>query len=194
MIAAPATTPPLLRAAAWARHNLFSTPGNTVLTVVTVALLAVVLRAALTWAFTEAQWAVVPANFRILMAGPYPQDQHWRLWAIVAALAALSGLQWGKVGRAPRAVPALLAAVSLFALVTQRPWPSSYLLPAVSLLPAASYWLGRRAPPRGQYLLGGWVLVVAASVVLLGAGGIPTGLWGGLLLTVLLALSAIVFS
>jgi general L-amino acid transport system permease protein len=88
--------------------------------------------------------------------------------------------------------------VAVLSLLTQRPWPSSYLVPAAALAVYAGYQAGRRLRPPARLLAAAWVAVIVLGVVLLaidlGRGGVPTGLWGGLLLTMLLALSAIVFS
>ena len=76
----------------WLRQNLFSTWYNALLTLLAAWLLYALLRPALTWALTQAQWAVIAANLRLLMVGQYPADQVPRLWVALNLLALLVGL------------------------------------------------------------------------------------------------------
>ncbi len=98
---------PKLGAAQWLRANLFSTPGNTVLTLLVVAALAWLLPKALGWLFfnavwgrqplaacdavrgTGACWAVVWEKFRFMLFGTYPFEEQWRA---ALALGVLCGL------------------------------------------------------------------------------------------------------
>jgi general L-amino acid transport system permease protein len=94
----------------WLRANLFSTPGNTALTVITLAVLAWIVPKAVGWLFlnavwgkapvaacdavrgTGACWAVVWEKFRFMMFGTYPFDEQWRPAIVLGVLCGLLGL------------------------------------------------------------------------------------------------------
>ena len=202
----PAATPPAWQR--WARENLFSSPWNAVLTVLTLALTLWVVVALGVWAFTQAQWAVIPANFRILMVGPYPAGEMWRVWTVLTLVSLAAGAQWGHLTRAlplfktpgvpawPFVLSALIAA--LFA-VTQAGFPSGLMVPAAVVALVAGFFAARAAAGVSSATLTAlWFLLFAVALVLLivnfGTGGVDTKAIGGLLLTLLLAVVGIVAS
>ena len=91
----------------WLRDNLFSTPTNAAITVVTVAFLAWILPPAIRWLFVDAVWGPQPASacdavrgqgacwavvwdkFRFMMFGVYPFDQQWRPGLVILILCGL---------------------------------------------------------------------------------------------------------
>ena len=102
----PVPEPPSrqLTPAQWLRANLFSTPLNAVLTVVSGTLLAYALFRLARWAFVTSDWEIVRANLRLFMIGRYPSDQLWRPWAsgyVVAATIGLAGGALASVHPAP---------------------------------------------------------------------------------------------
>jgi len=112
---APGLTPPGSEAPpsahrgplAWARTNLFSTPTNTAVTILLLAILAYILPPTLNWLVFDAVWgrqpvevcdavrgqgacwAVVWEKFRFMMFGVYPFDQQWRGGLVIAILCGL---------------------------------------------------------------------------------------------------------
>src|SRR5688572_4471626 len=96
----------------WLRNNLFRSPLDTLLTVI-VGIVVVYLGVKFfAWVTTEAQWAVVTQNFRVLMQGLYPVDQSWRVVVAVIWITVLSGVSWGIWGRmALRTAVALVVGV-----------------------------------------------------------------------------------
>jgi general L-amino acid transport system permease protein len=189
----------------WLKENLFSSWYNTLLTAVSLVLIYALVRSVLVWAFTQAQWDVVVANLRLLMVGPYPVDQLWRVWLCVALAALLVGLSqglWpdimGLLG------PVYGGALLLLALLPFDPSNRIWLAVcgALVFLGWAATWQARRAE-MGE-TVGRWVgisWVVLLPLVLLLLRGVEPLLfvtrtqdWGGLLLTFVLAISAIVFS
>ncbi|HET7009638.1 MAG TPA: amino acid ABC transporter permease [Anaerolineales bacterium] len=81
----------------WLRRNLFSTWGNSLLTVISGGAILVVGRASLGWIFGEANWQVVTRNLRVLTWGRYPASEVWRLGlalGLMVALGVLSGIAW----------------------------------------------------------------------------------------------------
>jgi len=191
----------------WARKNLFSSPGNTLLTVAALAFLFFVLRGLFNWVFFTANWEPVSKNFKLFFLGQYPADQVWRPGLMVLLVAFLFGLSWGgRRGGAVRAFAITLAVgmgvlgllpVSLEAISLRlRLW---FLVNP--LLVGLGYLAGRRLVRGVRPLVIGWLLAVLASGLLLaGVEGISwlppvsTNVWGGLLLTFVLALVGIVAS
>jgi general L-amino acid transport system permease protein len=189
---------------AWLRQNLFSGWLNSLVTVLIGALLAWLALGIGGWAITEARWSVVTNNLRLFLIGQYPADQAWRIWALLLILSLLGGLSAGLLGRATRALAITLSAcqVLLAALVLTSPLG---IVPAGGLvLNAALVWVAffvglRRLVPR-RALLGAWLVSLPVSFLLLtgiGDSALPsvsTNLWGGLLLTILIATVGILVS
>jgi general L-amino acid transport system permease protein len=79
---------------AWARAGLFSSPANTLLTVLVVWLLLMVIPAMVEWLFIKANfsatnaqecrasggacWAFIAEKHRLILFGIYPYDEQWR--------------------------------------------------------------------------------------------------------------------
>jgi len=191
----------------WVRQNLFNSWYNGLLTLLALALLAALLRSVLTWALSQADWAVVAVNLRLLMVGTFPSEQIWRVWLCVLLAATLLGLSWGLWPNVARAVgTAACAASFLLALLPFAP-TSRGLLALCGALILGGMIAGRRLSiPRadgtgrraGAWVAGAWLLLLPLVIYLLRGGlvlpAIPTSRWGGLLLTLLLAIVAIVFS
>jgi len=191
----------------WVRQNLFNSWYNGLLTLLALALLAALLRSVLTWALSQADWAVVAVNLRLLMVGTFPSEQIWRVWLCVLLAATLLGLSWGLWPNVARAVGAAACAASfLLALLPFAP-TSRGLLALCGALILGGMIAGRRLSiPRadgtgrraGAWVAGAWLLLLPLVIYLLRGGlvlpAIPTSRWGGLLLTLLLAIVAIVFS
>lgn len=94
----PVLPPPRgsIGAVGWAQQNLFSSIGNTILTLVGVALILLIVPPIVEWAFIDAVWtgdsredcivpgagacwAFVEAKFGQFIYGRYPLDQRWRV-------------------------------------------------------------------------------------------------------------------
>jgi general L-amino acid transport system permease protein len=149
---------------AWLRANLFSSAGNTAITLVVLAMLVWIVPKALDWLVFEAVWGPQPASacdavrgqgacwavvwekLRFMLFGVYPFGQQWRPGIVIAILCAL-------------------LVVSAF----KRFWrPSLAAIWAVGI--AASFWL----------MAGG-----------LGLEPVRTEQWGGLPVTLMLAIFGI---
>ena len=94
----PARQPetPSLSAREWVRRNLFSTPFNSVLTVVFGALALLVARGLLNFTFSEErEWDAVRTNLRLIFTHAYPEEQYIRIWVCVGTVAVLGGLSVG---------------------------------------------------------------------------------------------------
>ena len=211
-IGAPEPEPPRrdLTPRQWVRANLFSSPLNSVLTVVIGLGTAYVVYRLARWAFVTADWAIVRVNLRLFMVGFFPVDQLWRLWAALYVLVVTSGLAAGALAEASRRVadgdeepaprPSLprrvLAALHRFwpAVVcvavilgfTRTPGPTvgTVGLVVVGALAGAA---GRRVPrplQRWAWVLPIAGLVAALQVIVAGEDGVGWDRWGGLHLAV----------
>jgi general L-amino acid transport system permease protein len=94
-----------------------------------------------------------------------------------------------------RRVAPLLVAVAVLLGFAQS-WTATLLVAAVAAVAVGFRFLGRRVPPRRVRLatLGVLVGAVCAFLVVTAFGGVPTDDWGGLMLTVFLAVGGIVIS
>ncbi|HEU5100456.1 MAG TPA: amino acid ABC transporter permease, partial [Roseiflexaceae bacterium] len=188
----------------WLRKNLFSTWYNGLLTLLALTLIFVLLRALLTWVFFRAEWSVVAANLRLFMVGTFPVGQSWRIWLCVALAAVLLGLSWGIWPSVVREVAVAYGSGLLFLALVPFSLSSRLALVICSGLVFGGLVLGRRAVAAGgfrigRWVVGGWILLLPMVILLLRGFGlalpaIPTNQWGGLLLTMLLAIFSIVLS
>jgi general L-amino acid transport system permease protein len=173
------------------------------LTILATALICYVLKGALAWAITEANWAPVINSPKLFAVGQYPTEQLWRVGAIVLAISFLFGLSWRVWGGTIRTFALTLAiALGIPAVLPITMGLSLRLwFLANPILVLAGYQLGRTPIGRSFWVVLGWILAFVLAIVLLlgfsGVGWLPqveTGLWGGLLLTFLLAVVGIVAS
>ena len=82
----------------WLQKNLFNTWYNTILTIVCLLFLYWIGWGLINWAFTQAQWTVIDANFRLFFVGRYPirpNNLIWRTWTSLGVIVSLGGLSWG---------------------------------------------------------------------------------------------------
>ena len=212
-----ATTPPLVVRASPLRRLQKELFGSRLDGLISIALLAALLAAALgffRWALFQAQWAVLSANSTLFAVGRYPVEQQWRLWLLTTLLALATGLSWGLLRAFPGsgAVRALWprndrwAAAILGVLALWRPMALQLTLAIqarwwgiAGLLLLARWAAGRYGPAIPQAfrrlipLL--WPLLYLVGMVLISGGlglvQVPPSEWGGLLLTVLMATFAI---
>lgn len=191
-------------AVAWLRKNLFSSIGSSVATIVLGAALAWVVVGVATWTVTEARWSVVTGNLRLFLVGQFPPDQIWRIWALLAVLSILSGLSAGAFGRTTRVLAWTLSAIQLMLAALIVVSPLGPMAAGALAVNAAIVWVAFAISLRAWFprrpLVWAWLLSLPLSFLLLnGIEGTPlpsvsTNVWGGLLLTVLLATVGIILS
>jgi general L-amino acid transport system permease protein len=190
---------------AWLRQNLFSGWANSIVTVLIAVALAWVAVTIGQWAVTEARWSVVTNNLRLFLIGQYPAAQAWRIWLDLAVISVLAGLSAGVFGRSTRALAITLSAcqVILAALVLTSPLgiiPTGALLLNAALVWVA-FFVGLRGIVPRRPLVIAWLVSLPVSFLLIAGIGretpipsVSTNVWGGLLLTVLIATIGIVLS
>ena len=186
----------------WLHHNLFSSVGNSLLTVVTLLLLGWALNGIAQW-LLGAFWAPVWENRKLFAAGPYPNEALGQPQALLLLLALLFGLSAGRWGSLLRDVGIGLAA--LLAVLTLLPlgMETQLRMGIALLLLLGGYVAGLRLPFPNRLLVGGWVATLPLTFIVLSGGialpgqfttAVPTNLWGGVMLTLLLTVVGIAFS
>lgn len=200
----PILAPPTVRYSllGWLRKNLFGNLADTILTLVALGLLFLILRPLLTWLFTTS-WAVIPANFTLILRGSFPPEAVGRLWIALYVLCGLTGFSWGIWFK--RVQPVTVIVLLIPALLALIPFIEFFnrlnLLVGEAVLLVA-YLVGRVWPRQAHPPLF-WLWVVYLLVVPQILGGnaalgfqplVPTNLWGGLLLTLILSVFGIVLS
>ena len=198
--------PPRQTAREWLNTNLFSTRYNTLMTVATTALVLLVIMVIFRWVVFTAEWEAVALNLKLIAVGQYPSDQMWRVGLIILLASLLTGVSWGLWGGVARTF-GLFLVISLGVLAVF-PFPLRDLSLVVRVwvaagpcLVAIGYAGGHRLPVSPRRVIWVWVgLLVLVGILLRGIEGVPflvyvpTGRWGGLLLTFALALLGILAS
>jgi general L-amino acid transport system permease protein len=197
----------------WVRENLFGSAFDAVLTVVFAVFLAWAGYRIAKFVFVDADWEIVERNLTTLLVGSYPRDELWRIWAALFLLAASLGFGAGAVGAqrrrevaegrarpAPRGLAARRLA-PLVVLVAVLLWFAGSLEPlllvlAIAAVGAAFNAIGRRSPVRLEryvplIVLGG---ILVGFLIVVAFGGVTWSDWGGLMLTLFLAVGGILLS
>jgi general L-amino acid transport system permease protein len=205
------SSPPFSRVspAEWAKKNLFSSWFNTLLTIISVLLLAWVLTTFLKWALTQAQWNVIRENFRLFFVGRYPVQLIWRIWFSLGIIVALGGLSWGILSRHSRLfdrrgllILGILAATVVIVLALLADPLSIAIMLGLLVLLVVTAFVGQRIglarPQLGTWLPLVWLLgfIVCFALVrgLIFGRAVKLDDLSGLLLTLLAAVVSIVLS
>ena len=182
---APLSAPPEIPKLApreWVKENLFSSPFNSVLTVVTTIILLAVFRGFLSFIFNPVrQWDGTATNMQLFMTRAYPDEQYIRVWFCVAVILILTGMSmavWragstmpiARLGRKLLATGALLALLALLA-----PFSASATIQwlAAALVVAVLGETLRRSAGRGENER----TVSSLTVLVVTLAGVVTSLW-----------------
>jgi len=186
----------------WAKKNLFSSWFNSLLTIFCVWLIYQLVSNIWIWATTKAQWAVVSSNLRLFLVGLYPVEEFWRLWIILAIAGLLSGISWGLWGRFSRTVA---IAISSFSVALAILLPVDGIFKILTLAISGAIALGfvsgqqiKRFEISSLILAIAWFASLPVSIWLIGGNlgltAVDVNAWNGLVLTLIVAISGIVFS
>ncbi len=195
--------PPIRESGAigWLRHNLFSSPGNTILTLLFGALVVWAVVGLLRWVFFGASWERVWVNLRLFGVFRYPEDQLWRPMVSLAMVMFLLGVTTGASRTTTNhqilqgVFNSLAGLVVLLTLLALPFWASVRLLWLLVLVGTFSgYLLGAAQPRSTRWLPWGWALSFFGGLLLLygffpGEGFlhvVPAKEWGGFMLTLIL--------
>ena len=99
LVPAPMPEPPRLAegegAAVWVRRNLFRSPVDGVITIVSAAVVGYVLFRLARFVFVTGRWEIVRVNLNLFMVGRYPSSELWRVVVCMLGLALLLGIAVG---------------------------------------------------------------------------------------------------
>lgn len=173
----------------WLHVNLFAKPTDTVLTLIVIPLLSWAAFKLLHWAVVVADWSVVIDSLKVLMTGLFPPEKMWLVWIAASLIAGLVGLASSATMLFGRA--ALLSGLlAMAAALVASAWSAS-VAPEAALVIATGFsvWaIGRRSEPLRENLTGIAFGVLVTVLLVLSPAGPST--WGGLLLSVVLTLTA----
>jgi general L-amino acid transport system permease protein len=196
----PPEAPALLE---WARENLFRTWYDGLLTLVSLAALYFLVSGLIRWVFFTADWAPVTKNVLLYLVGQYPRPELWRVGLSTGMVSLLLGLSWGRWPLTMRPFAVALAGFYVIMAIIPGTLPGGvrlFLVGCAALI-GAGYLGGRTGWVSSRVILGGWVVSLAATMLLLrgwtglpGLGRVEINLWGGLIVTALLAVGGILIS
>jgi len=191
----------------WLQKNLFSTWYNSLITVILLAIIFWGFYGFFGWATTVAEWEVIKVNLPLFMVGRYPKDQYWRIWLIFGIINSLAGFSWGIIGRTAaklftRPVLVCLGVISVIVLLIPVAIPDKLLLVLMVGLVAGNAWVGKQLGNKistlGRWLSLAWFMAFLVILWLmlggLGIKSVSTNDWGGLMLTILMAVVSIFLS
>jgi general L-amino acid transport system permease protein len=157
----------------------------------------------LRWVFGQAVWTPIWLNRKLFAVGTYPQERLLQPVLLLATVSLLVGLSAGRWGSLVRNIAVGLAAfLLLFAVIPVGPAAQIWMGISLALL-IVGYVIGLRVCIPHSVLVTGWVLSIPLALFLLRGGApglapfgppVPSNVWGGLLLTILLTVVGIAFS
>ena len=193
----------------WIVENLLAPWHNALMTAVFgVGLLYVIYRS-LRFVFATARWEIVRVNLTNFMVAFYPRAQLWRAWVAAFVIVLAFGFRLGAASAARVPIegerPAWRRALG-------RGWPLALFVVVIGVLSGSpttialmagvaaagvgAYRLGMLLPARHRRwaTLGTLIALVAGFEIIVGFGGVGFGSWGGLMLTLFLAVAGIALS
>jgi general L-amino acid transport system permease protein len=196
--------PPGMRT--WVRKNLFNSWFNGILTIVLLGLIVWVIYSIVIWVRYSANWEPV-LKFPILyLVGQYPRGELWRLGLVITGYSFLIGVSWRKWSGIMRVLAFTYAGFLLVLALWPYPIPTLSIATRAALIAsigimAIGYFVGdlRRITPR-VVLIAWLVSFLFTGILLYGTPFlgileiVPLNLWGGLIVTLLLAIGGITLS
>lgn len=187
----------------WIRKNLFGSILSSILTLVSLWVIVKVVMGALL-PLLSLDWSVIRDNLKLILTGSYPADQLWRVWLCVCYISLFGGASFGGTGQKPPRLLALVLGVEALLLLLPFGTGTRLFLGANLLLPVAGF-LGIRLFPkelRSRVTVIAWLVFLPfAFFMVFGLTGpgafmpvVTTNYWGGLLLSMLIALTSIALS
>ena len=191
----------------WIRKNLFSNWYNSLLTILGATVVYFTLINIITWVFNTADWRPVTVAPLLYLVGQYPREELWRAGISLLMITFLVGMSWGVWKRYVRAfaifLGILLGVLAVFPLETTTiTLPIRVFMLINPFLIYLGYRIGRLQSVHGRHVATLWLitLLLIPLVILPGFGNssllpkVPTTVWGGLLITLLLSVGGIVLS
>jgi len=190
----------------WVQKNLFNNWYNSLLTVISLALIARLLIGLVGWLLT-ANWDPITTRPILYAVGQYPLEEIWRVGLSVMIISFLMGLSWAAWGNIIGNFATLIIGGSiLFAMLPFTVKIPRYLLAlffiANALVVVVGYYLAMRTRiGRPRTVLISWFLSLPLILILLrgldfldALPVVSTGVWGGMMINILLAAIGIAVS
>jgi general L-amino acid transport system permease protein len=190
----------------WIKDNLFNGFINSILTVLLFPVAIYLLYQIFKWVLIGANWQAVSQFPMLFAVGQYPRDQIWRVGFIFSGLMFLLGMSWGRWGGLLKSITLAAGAFLLLIAVLPVQHPQLDLtmriyLGSTILLSLVGYLIGSKTHIKNTIIIAGWFVIPIIGIILLagfaGSERLPavqTTLWGGLLVTFILAAGGIVLS
>lgn len=182
----------------WLKNNLFKDWKNAILTIVTL-MFTIYLLVNIGGFLVASEWSVVTDNLRLLFVGQFPIEEIWRLWISILFLSVLLGTSWGVwrgiIGHVAISLGALLM---VFGLLPYTEIESKVYLFSSVVTIGVFYFVGKYVPKLKIPMLVLWILYIPICLSIINGFGIlepvKTNIWGGFLLTLIIALVSIICS
>lgn len=190
----------------WMRENLFNNWFNGLLTVFSVAIIYIVGSAVVRWVIFSADWRPVIEFPLLFMVGQYPRELLMRVGFSLALISFLMGVSWGVwrglIESFAITLGALLGIAALIPIQMEKITLTmrGFMLFCVILI-FVGFIIARRLKLNSRTITYAWFFAsIVILVILHGFEGfdflpvVPTSLWGGLMVTMLLSVGGIVLS
>lgn len=182
----------------WLKNNLFKDWKNAILTIVTL-MFAIYLLTKIGKFLFASEWEVVTDNLRLLFVGQFPIEEIWRLWVSLLLLSVFLGTTWGVwrgvIGHIAISLSVLLV---IFGTIPYTEIESKVYLFTSAAMIFLFYYIGKYVPKLKIPLLLLWVLYIPITLSIINGFGVlepvQTNIWGGFLLTLVIASVAIICS
>jgi len=190
----------------WIKKNLFNNWFNSILTIVLVAFIGWGIYTLIRWIFISADWEPVLKYPILYLVGQYPREFLWRVGLVISIYSLLIGMSWRKWS----GIMGVLGLTFAGFIVALGFWPAFVpiltvtnrviLLANLGII-GVGYFTARSKKITPRRLLIAWLLSLVVSLLLLygtpfssALDIVTTNLWGGLLVTLLLAIGGITIS
>ncbi|MGI8353147.1 amino acid ABC transporter permease [Niallia circulans] len=182
----------------WLKNNLFKNWKNAILTIVTLMFTIYLLTRIGKFLFAS-EWGVVTDNLRLLFVGQFPLEEIWRLWVSLLLLSVFLGTTWGAwrgiIGHVAISLSVLLV---IFGVIPYTEMESKVYLFTSAAVIFLFYFIGKYVPKLKIPLLILWILYMPITLSIINGFGVlepvKTNIWGGFLLTLVIASVAIICS
>jgi len=149
-------------------------------------------------------WSVIGDNLKLITTGSYPADQLWRVWLCISYISLFGGSSFGY---GYRKLPIVFISILIFQFLLLF-LPFSLLSKAFLCINIAlallGFYLIRLFPKSTQtgIIIGAWLLLLPFTFLVIYGFTNPSGFmpkittnyWGGLLLSMIISLTSILFS
>ncbi|MEN8242932.1 MAG: amino acid ABC transporter permease [Chloroflexota bacterium] len=190
----------------WIKDNLFGSLLNSILSVLSLAIIYFMVVGAANWILFTADWSPITEGPLLYVIGQYPREDMWRVGIALSLVVLMIGISWGKWGGLIKSIS--FAVMIIFLIAALLPVSHPQLSVGMRLYLAGNivvalvgFLIGRIKGLKTQVIAAAWLLTPILVVVLFsgfeGSEGfrkIATTSWGGLMVTFLLAVGGILLS